>query len=137
MSEAEMLRCQGVDPTLVKRAPKVGRVQIGQMIGNSMSQPVLEAIIRNALISIGYDPADMTPPPLERPDDHPGSQLSPDFEALSEDEDMGEESDPDDDASVLEACSDDESGHQYQQGQPEKHGEEPRLRFESLATLHI
>ncbi len=51
MTIAEMLKAQGVDPTKINTSC-IGRRQLGEAIGNSMTQTVLEAILQRLLPSI-------------------------------------------------------------------------------------
>ncbi len=58
MSVNEMCRLQGIDPASISIPTTVSRAQIGAMLGNAMSQHVLEALLSSLARSIDFHAAD-------------------------------------------------------------------------------
>lgn len=55
MSTSEMFRLQGIDPTHL-RTDCVAQTALAGMIGNSFSQPIVELVLRPALVAGGFAP---------------------------------------------------------------------------------
>jgi site-specific DNA-cytosine methylase len=54
MTNSELLRIQGMNPAIAK-CSVVSRSQLGEAIGNAMTQTVLEAILKALLLACGFD----------------------------------------------------------------------------------
>ena len=49
----KLIRAQGSEPHRFKRLGCVSTAQLGRIVGNAMSIPVLEDVLHNAMISVG------------------------------------------------------------------------------------